>query len=235
MFADSFDPSGRVSTILAYIELCLLIRAIVLLSEAIYWRRFEEVTKSTNPESENSNNCSSVNHALATVSIKFNAISQALAALLSSTCNIAAIFVFVLGLKSEYEMMDQTNGTAIITAPFFFGVAYFGYTTAKTGSNKRLVTFLSLSVLCGLLSFLEGGGSEQGGTHAVRQVLVAGHGGGIGATGGKSGLQVHPLASDSTRKRWRHDGLCAPEARGRSGTVKPRRQGSAARPTRATA
>ena len=149
-----------ISTILAYIELCLLIRAIVLLSEAFYWRRFEEVTKSADTESEKTHDISSsINHALATVSIKFNAMFQALAALLSSACNIAAIFVVVLGLKSEYEMMNQTNGTAIITAPFFLGVAYFGYTAATTGSNKRLVAFLSLSVLCGLLSFVEGGGS----------------------------------------------------------------------------
>ena len=129
-------------------------------------RQFEDATQSANAQivdgaqpREKSDPSSSVNHALATVSIKFNAIFQALAASLSFACNIAAIFVVVLGLLSEYEMMNLTNGTAVITAPFYFCLSYFGYTAAKTRSNKRLITFLSLSVLCGLLSFLEGGGA----------------------------------------------------------------------------
>ena len=79
-------------------------------------------------------------------------------AFLSASINIAILIIFVWGVARGYEDMNQTNGTAIITAPFFFVLAYFGYTAGQTGSNKRLVTYLLLSVLCSLLCFLEGGG-----------------------------------------------------------------------------
>ena len=154
------------STILAYVAFGLTIWAIFLLSEAIYFQRLKESSARTasaavdseQPETGEAFTTTSVNHALATASVKFNAVLQIAIALISGGLNIAVIFVVVWGLRSRYEEMNQTNGTAIITAPFYFVLGFFGYTAGKTGSNTRVVTFLCLSIVCGLLAFLEGGG-----------------------------------------------------------------------------
>jgi len=153
-----------ISTILAYAELLLLIWAIFMLSEAFYWRRFRLMTTSDHASTNGDPppakaNESTFNHALATVSVRVNAVFQAVIAFLSASTNIAILIVFVWWVARRYEDMTQTNGTAIITAPFFFVLAYFGYTAGQTGSNKRLVTYLVLSIVCGLLCFLEGGGA----------------------------------------------------------------------------
>ena len=79
-------PFHSISTILAFVEFVLLVWAIFILSEAFYWRRFNLITAS-NPASSDfaSQNGdpppskareSSFNHALATVSIKVNAVFQ---------------------------------------------------------------------------------------------------------------------------------------------------------------
>ena len=69
------------STILAYAELLLLIWAIFMLSEAFYWRRFRLMTTSNyastngDPPAPKADE-STFNHALATVSVKVNAVFQ---------------------------------------------------------------------------------------------------------------------------------------------------------------
>lgn len=162
-----YVPLFSISTILAYVGFCLVTWAVFLLSEAFYWRRFNEITDVEEKPKNDADGVgtvqskateSSFNHALAVSSVKVNAVFHALVAALSACTNVAVIAIVVWGLQTTYERMNITNGTAIITAPFFFAVAYFGYTAGKTGSNKRIVTFLVLSVFCGLLSFLEGGG-----------------------------------------------------------------------------
>ena len=67
-------------------------------------------------------------------------------------------FIFPICPRSPYVEMNQTVGTAIITAPFYFILGYFGFSAGHTGSNQRLVTFLCLSIFCTLAAFLEGGG-----------------------------------------------------------------------------
>ena len=152
------------STILAYIAFGLTLWAVYLLSAAIYWQRSETTPAVVNETAETATAkpifSFSPNHALATASIKANAILQILTALISGGINVGIIAVVVWGLESHEELMNQTNGTAIITAPFFCVLGYFGYTAGKTGSNVRLVVFLCLSVLCGLLALLEGGGAS---------------------------------------------------------------------------
>lgn len=158
-----------ISTLFAYVEFVLCTWAVFLLSEAFYWRRFNEhrgvKSDVANPAINNADGASAIptsessfNHALAVSSAKANAVLQALFAVLSAGVNIAAIIVVRVCLKAHYERMNLTNGTAIITAPFFCAVAYFGFTAGKTGCNKRIVTFLAISAFCCLLAFLEGGG-----------------------------------------------------------------------------
>jgi len=153
-----------VSTILAYIAFGLTLWAVYLLSKAIYWQRSKTTPAVANESGVTTTTTPALsfapNHAIATASIKANAILQILTALISGGVNVGIIAIVVWGLKPRYVLMNQTNGTAIITAPFFCVLGYFGYTAGKNGSNVRLVVFLCLSVLCGLLAFLEGGGAS---------------------------------------------------------------------------
>merc|ERR1719383_1290811 len=172
----TYVPLFSISTILAYIAFGLTIWAVFLLSEAIYWQRLKESKKTfsvNKEEPEEEFLTTSVNHALATASIKANAVLQALFAFIAGATNIAVIFVVVWGLQSRHEEMNQTVGTAIMTAPFFFVLAHFGFTAGRTGSNKPLVTFLCLSVFCCLISFLEGGGPAVSLANRVPGMWVA--------------------------------------------------------------
>ena len=146
--------------------MALLIWAIFILSEAFYWRRFNLKTGSAAAvdtvdatiAATSTFGESSFNHALATVAIKVNAVHQALIAGLAFVIDIAILATFNGGVNWR-QFPNQCNGLAIYTAPFFVTTAYFGYSSGLTGSNKRLVTFLILSVVCVVMSLVEGGGA----------------------------------------------------------------------------
>jgi hypothetical protein len=99
------------------------------------------------------------NHSLATAAIKVNSVLQIASATIAFGVNVAILFVVQYGLHPKHVILSQTNGAALFTASFFVLTGYFGVTAGKTGSNRRIISYLCLCVLCLCLSFLEGSGS----------------------------------------------------------------------------
>ena len=98
---------------LAYVAFALSIWAIVLLSEAIYWKRYNDANPVSAASSASSENVdasktastnhdaakTSTNHALATASIKVNAVLQVVFALIAGGINVAVVAVVVWGIR----------------------------------------------------------------------------------------------------------------------------------------
>ena len=130
---------------LSYIAFALTTWAIFILSEAIYFQRLKKMSSINGKKSEADEvfSTTSVNHALPTASIKVNAMLQMVTAFIIGAIYIAVIFIFAWGLHSR----SMVKGTLIVNSTFYFVLGYFGYTASTTGSNKRVVTFLCLSVV----------------------------------------------------------------------------------------